>query len=45
VTGQGDKNEDPRDEALLGFVFTQVSMKWGLHKFGQRGEEAVEAEW
>jgi hypothetical protein len=35
---------DPQEEALLGFVFTQVSMKRGLRMFGRQGEEAVEAE-
>jgi hypothetical protein len=35
---------NPQEEALLGFVFTQVSMKRGLRMFGRRGEEAVEAE-
>jgi hypothetical protein len=37
------RNEDPHDEALLGFVFTQVPMKRGLRMFGQCGEEAVKA--
>jgi hypothetical protein len=38
------ENRDPQEEALLGFVFMQVSMKRGLRMFGGHGEEAVEAE-
>jgi hypothetical protein len=28
------ESRDPQEEALLGFVFTQVSMKRGLRMFG-----------
>jgi Reverse transcriptase (RNA-dependent DNA polymerase) len=35
----------PSDEdAVLGFIFTQVSMKRGLKMFGDKGREAVETE-
>jgi len=35
---------DAAEEAALVFLFTLVSMKRGLKLFGERGEEAVEAE-
>jgi hypothetical protein len=39
-SGMAEQSED----ALIGFVMTQVSMKRGLKMFGRKGEEAVEAE-
>jgi Reverse transcriptase (RNA-dependent DNA polymerase) len=39
-----DNSGEEMDDSVLGFIFTQVSMKRGLKMFGDKGREAVEAE-
>ena len=42
--GEADEAADAAEDAVLGFIFTQVSMKKGLKLYGDRGEAAIEEE-
>jgi hypothetical protein len=44
ISRSNDEVDEGEEDAVIGFVLTQVSMKRGLKMFGRKGEEAVEAE-